>query len=62
MLGQLGRLFYEFGALGEGEDYYPSHFRLFSPIIGLLKQTRYGKTHGPTDAQTDPLKEMHGRI
>ena len=34
-------------------DRYPSHFRLFFPIIGSLKKTRHGRTDGPTNQRTD---------
>ena len=55
ILGQFGRLFDEFEALGEMDDCFPSHFQPFSLIIGSLKKTRYGPTdrhtHGLTDRQ-----------
>ena len=30
-------------------DYFHSLFRLFSPVIGSLKKTHYGRTHGRRD-------------
>ena len=33
-------------------DYFPSHFRPFSSIIGSFKKTREGRTDRRTDGQT----------
>ena len=30
-------------------DFFPTHFRPFSPIIGSLKKKRYRRTDGPTN-------------
>ena len=38
-------------------DCSPIHFRLFSPIIGLLKKKRV--MDGPTDGQTDGQTDLH---
>ena len=55
IMGQFGRLYDEFRA-----------FRPFSPTIGSLRKTSYGRTDGRTDGwkdgRTDPLIQMRGRI
>ena len=55
ILGHFGALrdkLKDFTTSLEHLDRFPSHFRPFSPIIGSLKKTRYGRTDGPTDGPT----------
>ena len=61
ILGHLGTFWdnsEDFFTSLEHLDGFPSHCRPFSPIIGSLYKTRYGRT----DGRTDPLIEMRGRI
>ena len=41
-------------------DCFPSHFRPFSPIIGLFRKTRSGATDPQTDRKKDRKKKERG--